>query len=192
MDTIKIANFLSRLRKEHNLTQNDLAMQLGVSYQAVSKWERGENLPDSGLLMSLANFYQISVDEILNGEMNYVYDTSTPKTKKDHGGIYISLGISFFILSPVPYLLLESYSEVIATAAILLCIVLGISTFVIYGMKSSVKEKPVTSSKAERKKEFIWGLCTFIFLFVGFVFNVWHPTWLIFVLAGTLTNYFIK
>ena len=194
MDTIKIANLLVRLRKQHNLTQNDLAMELGVSYQAVSKWERGENLPDSGLLLSLANYYGITVDEILNGEMNDAFMTYS-KTNEEKGindAVYISLGIAFFMLSPVPYLLLERHSEVFATLALLLCIILGITTFIVYGFKADKKDKKTLSAKGERKSELIWGTCTFIFLFVGFVFGVWHPTWLIFVLAGVLTNYFIK
>lgn len=194
MDTIKIANLLVRLRKEHNLTQNDLAMELGVSYQAVSKWERGENLPDSGLLLSLANYYGITVDEILNGEMNDEYMSYSNKKvdKSNNDAVYISLGTAFFILSPVPYLLLERYSEVFATLTLLLFIVFGITTFIVYGFKADKRDKKIVSSKNERKSELVWGICTFVFLFVGFVFGIWHPTWLIFVLAGVLTNYFIK
>ena len=65
---IKTANRLCELRKKHNLSQEDLADKLGVSRQAVSKWERSESSPDTDNLIQLANLYGISLDELLNGE----------------------------------------------------------------------------------------------------------------------------
>ncbi len=55
------------LRKQKGLTQNELAERLGVSFQAVSKWERGETLPDTALLPQLANILETSIDNILIG-----------------------------------------------------------------------------------------------------------------------------
>lgn len=60
---IQIAN----LRKAKGLTQNDLGDRLGVTFQAVSKWERGETLPDTAILVDLANALETSVDSILTG-----------------------------------------------------------------------------------------------------------------------------
>ena len=65
---IKTANRLCELRKKHNLSQEDLADKLGVSRQAVSKWERSESSPDTDNLIQLANLYGISLDELLNGD----------------------------------------------------------------------------------------------------------------------------
>ncbi len=62
---IEIANRLVALRKQKGLSQEDLAEQLGISRQAVSKWERAESAPDMGNLMSLAKLYQVSLDELL-------------------------------------------------------------------------------------------------------------------------------
>ncbi len=55
------------LRKQKSLTQNELGERLGVSFQAVSKWERGETLPDTALLPQLANILETSIDNILTG-----------------------------------------------------------------------------------------------------------------------------
>jgi len=60
-----LAGNLKALRRGKNLTQEDAAELLGVSPQSVSKWERGETLPDITLLPSLANLYQVSVDFLL-------------------------------------------------------------------------------------------------------------------------------
>ena len=65
---IKTANKLVELRKEHNLSQEELATSLGVSRQAVSKWERGEASPDTDNLVALAKLYGISLDELLEME----------------------------------------------------------------------------------------------------------------------------
>ncbi|MBG0788399.1 MAG: helix-turn-helix transcriptional regulator [Anaerolineaceae bacterium] len=64
----KMADFISNLRKEKQLTQKDLAEQLGVTDKAVSKWERGLSCPDISLLSPLAAILGISVSELLNGE----------------------------------------------------------------------------------------------------------------------------
>lgn len=63
---IEIADRLVKLRKEHNLSQEALASKLGLSRQAVSKWERAEASPDTDNLVALAELYGVPLDEILN------------------------------------------------------------------------------------------------------------------------------
>ena len=62
---IQISNRLAALRRERGYSQEGLAAALGVSRQAVSKWERGESSPDTDNLIALAQLYQISLDELL-------------------------------------------------------------------------------------------------------------------------------
>ncbi|MGN1399257.1 MAG: helix-turn-helix domain-containing protein [Erysipelotrichaceae bacterium] len=61
---------LANLRKEHNLTQNDIADKLNVSPQAVSKWENDLTSPDIQTLLDLSEIYNISVDELLGKKVN--------------------------------------------------------------------------------------------------------------------------
>lgn len=68
MDQIKTGNFLVSLRKEKNITQQQLADILQVSVKAVSKWECGEGYPSLQSLKDLSDFYGVTVDEIINGE----------------------------------------------------------------------------------------------------------------------------
>ncbi len=68
MDRKKMAELLSRKRKEMGLTQQELGELLHVSYQAVSRWEQGENLPDIQFIEELSHLYHLSIEEILNGE----------------------------------------------------------------------------------------------------------------------------
>ena len=68
MDQQKVGSFLRELRKEKNLTQEQLAEVLNVSGRTVSRWETGSNMPDISLLVELADFYDVSIPEIMNGE----------------------------------------------------------------------------------------------------------------------------
>lgn len=65
---IEIANRLVNLRKEKGLSQEQLAEKIGVSRQAVSKWERSEASPDTDNLIMLARLYEVSLDELLRTE----------------------------------------------------------------------------------------------------------------------------
>lgn len=64
----EFADRLIELRRSRALSQEDLAGKIGVSRQAVSKWERAESAPDIGNLMALSELYEISLDELVRGE----------------------------------------------------------------------------------------------------------------------------
>lgn len=68
MDQMKIGNFLKELRKEKDITQAQLAETLNVSARTVSRWETGSNMPDISILVDIADYYDISIPEIINGE----------------------------------------------------------------------------------------------------------------------------
>ena len=68
MDQKKIGKFLKRLRKEKGLTQEQLAERFYVSSKTVSRWETGSNMPDVGTLIDLADFYDVDIRELIDGE----------------------------------------------------------------------------------------------------------------------------
>ena len=68
MDPKIVGNFIIKLRKEHNLTQKELADKIHVTDKAVSKWERGIGLPDISLLQPLSEALGVSILELLNGK----------------------------------------------------------------------------------------------------------------------------
>ena len=82
MDTIKIGSFLRELRKEKKLTQEQLAEVFNVSARTVSRWETGNNMPDISILIEIADYYQIDVREILNGERNAAVPEDTSALKE--------------------------------------------------------------------------------------------------------------
>lgn len=68
MDQIKIGKFIASCRKEQGMTQAVLAEMLGISDRAISKWETGKSMPDSGIMLDLCELLKINVNELLSGE----------------------------------------------------------------------------------------------------------------------------
>ena len=68
MDQIKTGNFLKTLRKEKGLTQEQLAEKFNTTNRTVSRWETGINMPDLGVLVEMADFYDVDIKEIIDGE----------------------------------------------------------------------------------------------------------------------------
>jgi len=130
---IDIANRLYGLRKNSNLSQEELAEKIGVSRQAVSKWERAEASPDTDNLILLAKLYNVSLDELLSTEEPVEVEPKTePLNKKGKFNIY------------------EDACE---------------------GEKEN-----------HFRRAFPYPLIvTVIYLLLGFGFDVWHPTWILFI-----------
>ena len=70
----KIGGYIAALRKKAGMTQAELGQRLQISCQAVSKWERGESLPDTGILLELADVLHTTADSLLRGgEVNLAF-----------------------------------------------------------------------------------------------------------------------
>jgi len=81
MNQQKIGEFLKCLRKEIGLTQEQLAERFSVSSRTVSRWETGSNMPDVGMLVELADFYDADIREIIDGERkSEMMDKETKET----------------------------------------------------------------------------------------------------------------
>ncbi|MCR5783092.1 MAG: helix-turn-helix domain-containing protein [Clostridia bacterium] len=84
---LPIGENIRRLRRERDLTQEEMASHLGISFQSVNKWERGDGYPDITMLPALANYFGISLDELLGtGELGRKkqYDKVNDLWKQNH------------------------------------------------------------------------------------------------------------
>lgn len=70
MNQEKIGNFIKKIRKDNNLSQQAFAERLGVSFQAVSKWENGKNLPDISTLKEIKKQFNVNIDDIIEATDN--------------------------------------------------------------------------------------------------------------------------
>jgi len=98
MDQEKIGNLIKKIRNEHNLTQKELADQLGVTFQAVSKWERGLNIPDIQQLKAICDLYNLDIKDFVDGEKKEkIKDTKIVKAIIMVGILTILLVISLVV-----------------------------------------------------------------------------------------------
>ncbi len=112
MNQQKTGEFLKRLRKDKGLTQEQLAEQFYVSSRTVSRWETGSNMPDVDMLIELADFYDVDIREIIDGERksenmdNETKDTlkkvaeyaAEEQKKMNSKLLYVALGASIGLL----------------------------------------------------------------------------------------------
>lgn len=113
MDQKKIGSFLKELRKGKSITQEQFAESMGVSGRTVSRWETGSNMPDLDILIQIADYYEVELREILDGERkgekmdkemeetvlkvaDYSNDEKKRLTKRIH--ILFLIGIAAFIV----------------------------------------------------------------------------------------------
>lgn len=73
MNYIDIGKFISKLRKDKKLTQEELAVLLNANSRTISKWENGLNVPDTVYLHELSNIFNVSIDELLDGKRKPKY-----------------------------------------------------------------------------------------------------------------------
>ena len=133
MDAIKVGNFIKELRKKNNLTQSDFGKKYNVTYQAVSKWERGINIPDISLLREISKDFKVNIEDILDGEIN-------PNNEKPVRLIYPYIfGIIAFML--------------IALLVVLLVIKNNKSDFVFKTLSSTCSEFKVNGTMAYDKNK---------------------------------------
>ena len=206
---IEIANRLQKLRKENGYSQEELADKLGISRQAVSKWERAESSPDTDNLIILARLYNMSLDELL-------YDTESDEeirkrnidkeeTRKEDNDEDISLtddeGQSIKIKDGhVKFINKDGTEEKIKPSRIVLTVIDGvifISTLLAFVIWGAIFNgwyvswvlwifMPALMSLFEAivKKQFTKFLYPVliagIYCFLGMQFELWHPFWFLF------------
>ena len=90
MDTEKIGQLIKKIRKENHLTQKQFADKYGVTYQAVSKWENGKNLPDVSLIKEICKDFNMNMESMLEGTL--------AKEKKKKRKIIFILGTLLLII----------------------------------------------------------------------------------------------
>ena len=69
---MNLSDNLKKIRKEHNLSQEDLAESLGVSRQSVSKWESGQAYPEMDKVLQICKMFDVSIDDLLNQDIKKV------------------------------------------------------------------------------------------------------------------------
>lgn len=187
---IKTANRLQQLRKQNGYSQDALAEQLGISRQAISKWERAESSPDTDNLIALADLYDMTLDDLLNSENDVVVIDRAPEESKTEEKIEESvkdkkhslhgdLGKKLFKF-PFPI--------VVAIVYVLFGYLLKIwHPFWLIFLTIPIYYHFAAACFTKTKKGFALSMpvpeiIVLIYLTCGFLIGIWHPTWIMFLL----------
>ncbi len=197
--TIELANKLTKLRKEHGYTQEELASKLNVSRQAISKWERGEASPDTDNLIELAKLYNISLDELIlidsekkeGEETEKSEETKAEKVTSDFASKESKRHFKFNLAAPLLAGILSSVLFVLITVLYLtfgylygsyqnnLVWKCGWIAYFLIPIMDSIFECAYNKKISDLNGAMIL-LTVGAYLLVGFLTNTWHPTWAMF------------
>lgn len=176
MDMQKIGTFLAELRKERNLTQDELGEQIGVTNKTVSRWENGNYLPPAEMLQILSELYGVSINELLAGgrldEKHYKeraeeYIVTDLMKKRNEAikrltvscivaAITILAGLSIVLLSAL--LSAPVWLKIGCVVFSLIIIILGIGVCCVLTVDAGVYECPACGEKfVPSMKDFIGG-----------------------------------
>lgn len=190
---IEIANRLVQLRKGKGWSQEELAAQLGISRQAVSKWERAESSPDTDNLILLARLYELSLDELLqtsapseelreqndNEPCDSILAESSPRQENEpeQNGTDENEDNDD-----------ETFQPIMLTGAVSL---LAVLSFLLLGLGWGLWHPGwivflaiplyacITKGSAEGTMSM---LATILYFLLGSIWGLWHPGWIVFLL----------
>lgn len=143
---------LADMRREHGLSQEELAERLGVDSQEIARWERAEASPDTDSLIALARLYNVTLDVLLGLQLPHTPDPAEKTAEKAASGYDPLPDGSYY----------EHQAQEAARAA-----------------EEAVREK--ARARERRRNRFPYPLVvTLAYLALGFCFHLWHPGWIIF------------
>ena len=186
---VEIAQRLAAMRREQGYSQEELAERLGLSRQAVSKWERAESAPDMGNLIALADLYEVTLDELLRVSPEVEEDMRFESQERAESVETEAAAAAEAALAAAARAEAAAATaaevpeapkvvvEVSAPAASVPAAAPG-------GFPPSASV-PIAPPPAPRPKDPLQTfpyplLCAVIFLLAGFCFGWWHPAWVIF------------
>jgi transcriptional regulator with XRE-family HTH domain len=213
---IEIANRLVELRRSKGLSQEELAEKIGISRQAVSKWERAESSPDTDNLIQLAKLYDLTLDELLFGKtkdsdtkneshnnsfQNSMEETILNFTENiletvaedientiEDGLSVIELDDDFYAFSFIHLFYSFPVTVFVTITYLALGIIMGLwhpwwLLFMIIPIYSGLIKMFHAKGIRKKLKKFPFStICTTAFLVMGFVWELWHPGWVVFLL----------
>ena len=190
-----IGDRLLKLRRERNLSQEDLANELDVSRQTISKWETNQSMPDFDKIVPLCEYFGITTDELLTGNSNIV--EAKVQDVKSNFARNIAIAVMLYILSIVAIVLCaaEFNQPIIGVSIFFVLIALGTGLLIYNGIyyKKESKDEPTTKQRNIIKQvtDIVDAVGLLIYLAVSFMTFAWHITWIIFIIIG-IVNQIIK
>ena len=149
MEQAKVGKFIAECRKNKNMTQAELAEKLNITDRAISKWETGKGMPDSSIMLELCNELDISVNELLSGEVikmeNYNQKAEEnllemKKQKEDTDREMLRLEMVIGYISTIAFLILVFLASFVQMSPIIrILLIIGGSIVFAVGVINAIK-----------------------------------------------------
>jgi DNA-binding XRE family transcriptional regulator len=203
---------LQYLRRKNKITQEELADEINVTRQSVSKWETGEAYPDTDKLILLCEKFNLSMDELVRGNValndlnpdGVCDDTACSQNVDNCCGDKVANNCNAkkkrYLCSAINSLIM-----LCALAIFLTCgfvwnlwyigwvsfvyaagLSAGLNGIVVYICYNGKRSKMVLQAVAGAANGFIMVMCAAVYLTVGMAIGMWHPTWIIFIVGAAV------
>lgn len=202
-----IGEKIQNLRKQRGMSQEQLAEALGVSRQAVSKWEAEQSVPDIDKIISICDYFGVTTDYILrNAEMTEsqhevaqnAYNISEKELdenikKKQQSALLLAIAIVLYILCVVPVIIIKN-----DVGTVLMFVMVAVATGIIV-YRSTLNQKNKDDEDKEKKgkdenptlkavKSCVWAVAVLVYFVISFWSSAWYITWLVFPITGAITD----
>ncbi len=198
---MNIGEKLYELRKEKNLSQEEVAEKLNVTRQTVSKWETNQSTPDFDKIIPICELFGIGSEELLTGKKPEKFNSEKEKTKKIltreevkaksaevvSTSVFIYIVAVAFISVAVAVLRMNP----IVASAVFLCIIAWATARIIKHYMSIPKFEKTKEEKKEQEvlkqiNSIIGTICVALYFIISFLTMAWHITWVIFIIDGLI------
>lgn len=198
---MNIGEKLFELRREKNLSQEEVADKLNVSRQTVSKWETNQSVPDFDKIMPLCELYGVGVEELLTGkkpeektEMTQEEeDVPTRNEVRRKSAEVVSTSVFLYIFSIVVVIIgitVLNWNPILVSSVFLLIIGFATARIIKHYMSIPKFEETKEEHKQNQIMKEINGvigmICTVLYFVISFTTMAWHVTWVIFIIDGLL------
>ena len=184
--SLMLGTKLADLRKRHGYSQEALAEKMGVSRQAISKWERGESTPDTDTLIELAKLYNASLDELVGHEKTNNENNAVPRPeksdKKAEAKAPAYKGLSSGLLKfPFPLVIAAVYvlfgiSQKLWHPLWLIFLLIPAYYHMALGLRAKTKKGVLLGMP-------VFEIALIIFLALGLFISAWKWAWILFIVA---------
>ena len=187
-----IGDRLLKLRREKNISQEELANILDVSRQTISKWETGQSMPDFDKIVPLCEYFGITSDELLTGNSNI--QEAKKENVKSNFARNIAVAVMLYIFAIVAIVIMAAQFEqpIIGVGLFFTLIALATGLLIYNGIYYS-KESTDTPSKKQNTivkqvTHIVDVIGVIIYLLVSFGTGAWYITWIIFLIMGVINE----
>lgn len=190
---MNLGDKLLELRKKKGLSQEEVAYELNVTRQTVSKWETNQTTPDFDKIAPLCKLYDISTDELLTGKMKEEKNNITiqPDNKRKAVILSISIFLYFFAVALLIFSIeVVKLNESFAVSIFL--IICAIATcLIVYQSSLSPKKEKTEKEKKDNKlykqiENIVSSITLILYLIISFSTMAWHITWILWIINALI------